>query len=438
MRSVFVMALKDLRLIARDRAGLFFILGFPILMGILFGSIFGAMDAESESLSVAVADVDQSNMSSRFIDQLAADGKVRIERLDRQQAMDRVRRGSLAGMIVVPKGFGETAGIFWLEGPAIGIGVDPSRKAESGMLQGIVMQSMGLLVSARMQEPESMRPFVQQSRDELASAKDVPAAMRPTLEKMMGTLDEFMQSWQSVQAAEKAGGDDGVRTAGFQLAKIETIDVTREVPKDSAEGIVKKLRSKWDISFPQGMIWGVLACAATFAVTIVRERKQGTLLRLEAAPIARGLILAGKAMACFLAVLGVIAVMVLLGTALGMRPLSPAKLVVAALSIASCFVGIMMAASVIGKTEEAVSGASWGIFTLMAMFGGGMIPLAFMPEFMKTLSNASPVKWAVLALEGAIWRDFTWGEMLLPYSVLLAIGAVCFGIGTFVLSRATN
>jgi ABC-2 type transport system permease protein len=186
------------------------------------------------------------------------------------------------------------------------------------------------------------------------------------------------------------------------------------------------------------MIWGVLACAATFAVTIVRERKQGTLLRLEVAPIARGLILAGKAAACFFAVLGVIAVMVLLGTALGMRPASPAKLVVAALAIASCFVGIMMVASVIGKTEEAVSGASWGIFTLMAMFGGGMIPLAFMPDFMQTLSTVSPVKWAVLALEGSIWRDFTWSEMLVPYAVLVAVGAVCFGIGTFVLSRATQ
>jgi ABC-2 type transport system permease protein len=67
-----------------------------------------------------------------------------------------------------------------------------------------------------------------------------------------------------------------------------------------------------------------------------------------------------------------------------------------------------------------------------------MIPLAFMPEFMKTLSNASPVKWAVLALEGSIWRDFTWIEMLVPYAILVAIGAVCFGIGTFVLSRATQ
>ena len=75
--------------------------------------------------------------------------------------------------------------------------------------------------------------------------------------------------------------------AGFQLARIETIDVTRQYAKDSPEALVTKLRSKWDISFPQAMIWGILACAAGFAISIVRERKQGTFLRLQVAPVSR-------------------------------------------------------------------------------------------------------------------------------------------------------
>jgi ABC-2 type transport system permease protein len=74
---------------------------------------------------------------------------------------------------------------------------------------------------------------------------------------------------------------------------------------------------------------------------------------------------------------------------------------------------------------------------LMAMFGGAMIPLLFMPSFMRVASNLSPVKWSILALEGAIWRGFTLSEMLLPCAVLIAIGAVCMAIGTRMLSRAT-
>ena len=113
-------------------------------------------------------------------------------------------------------------------------------------------------------------------------------------------------------------------------------------------------------------------------------------------------------------------------------------LVIAAACVATCFVGIMMLMANVGKSEEAVSGAAWGTNMLMAMFGGGMIPLLFMPAFMRTLSNASPVKWSILALEGAIWRDFTLTEMLLPCAILVTIGAVCFTIGSVMLSRASN
>ena len=202
---------------------------------------------------------------------------------------------------------------------------------------------------------------------------------------------------------------------------------------------MQKIRSKWDISFPQAMLWGVLGCAAAFAVSVVRERKQGTLLRLTAAPVSAAEIMLGKAAACFFAVLLVIAMMTALGVVLGMRPRSPGLLVLASVCVAaSSFVGITILMSVIGRTEEAVGGAAWGLNSLMAMFGGGMIPLAFMPRLMVPLSQASPVKWSILALEGAIWRGFTLAEMLFPCAVLLAFGAACLALGALRLSKMTD
>jgi ABC-2 type transport system permease protein len=286
--------------------------------------------------------------------------------------------------------------------------------------------------------------MIKQAQQEIANAADMPLLLRPALLQFMNSLDGMLQTWANVQAAEKQASEDvstGKSTASgpqFQLARIETIDVTREIPTGSTESLVRQLRSKWDISFPQSMLWGVLACAATFAVTIVRERKQGTFYRLQVAPATRAHIVAGKAAACFSAVLAVIAVMIALGAWLGMRPRSPALLAVASLCIAFCFVGIMVLMSVIGKTEEAVSGAAWGANMMMAMFGGAMVPLVFMPGFMKTLSHFSPVKWSILSLEGAIWRGFTPSEMLLPCGALLVVGAVCLMIGSVVLSRATD
>jgi ABC-2 type transport system permease protein len=432
------MAMKDLRLMSRDWLGLFFIVGFPIVMALFFGVVMGSFDPKSVSLGVAVVDEDTSKMSGKFVEALEATGNVRTEKLPRDAAMDRVRRGQLVGMIAIPKGFGETAGMMWMEGPAIEVGIDPSRKAEAGMLEGMTMQAMGKLVAMRFQDPASMRPMIQKAKEEVAAATDL-GTIGPLIAQMLSSLDTFFQTWEMVQAADSDSGD-GV-SAGMpelRLARIETIDVTREVPKGSPEAVLRQLRSTWDVSFPQAMMWGVLGCAAGFAITIVREQKQGTFLRLQVAPVTRTQIVAGKATACFLTVIGVIAVMVTLGLWLGMRPRSPELLAIAASCIAFCFVGIMILMSTIGKSEEAVSGGAWAANMFMAMFGGGMVPLLFLPGFMKTLSNFSPVKWSILALEGSIWRGFTLADLLLPCGILLGTGAVCLAIGARLLARTAN
>ena len=99
-------------------------------------------------------------------------------------------------------------------------------------------------------------------------------------------------------------------------------------------------------------------------------------------------------------------------------------------------------ASAAAEAEEKVLTASqwqpmWWKFRRhkMAMFGGAMMPLAFMPSWMRNISHFSPIKWAILAMEGAIWRDFRFTEMLVPCAVLIAVGAVFFTLGVFMLRK---
>ena len=114
----------------------------------------------------------------------------------------------------------------------------------------------------------------------------------------------------------------------------------------------------------------------------------------------------------------------------------PGVLLVSLAASCLCFVGITMMVSAMGRTEEAVGGASWGILLVMSMIGGGMLPLMFMPSWLKTLSNFSPVKWGILSIEGGIWRGLTYSEIVLPVGVLLGIGTLCFVIGVTLLNRS--
>jgi ABC-2 type transport system permease protein len=195
-------------------------------------------------------------------------------------------------------------------------------------------------------------------------------------------------------------------------------------------------RSPYEISFPQGILWALIACSTSFALALVRERMQGTFLRLRAAPMSRAQILAGKGLACFIAALAVVCALLILGTvACGIRFAHPALLALAIPCSAACFVGIMVFVSVLGKTDRVVSGGGWGLLMIFSMLGGGMVPLFIMPDWMRTMGSVSPAKWAILALEGAIWRDFSLAEMLLPCGLLLVFGTLFAVLGLLRFAR---
>ena len=443
MNAIIKMALKDIKLLLRDRMGAFFLIGFPILMGLFFGLIMGGPSSGNRAqMKIAIVDQDASEISKKFVDNFSANGSVAVEQVELETARQSVRKGQRVGMIVLPEGFGETAGVFWEEPPKIQLGMDPSRSAEAAMIQGFVMEAIGGLVGERFDNPSQFKPFVADSIKQVKDNKEMGLLQRQTLLTLFGSFDKMLESMDDLNKQDGAeqleqgeSGEPAASATGLQFANIESIDITKEIDPKSRQGQLRKIRSKWDLSFPQAMLWGIMACAAGFAISIARENSMGTMLRLKTAPISRFQILAGKALACFLTVLGVITFMTLLGVLLGLAPTSYPKLILAAICTAFCFVGIMMTMSVLGKTEQSVNGIGWAINMVLAMLGGAMIPVMFMPDFIQKISVISPIKWSILSIEGAIWRDFSYAEIALPCGILLAVGAVFMAIGALILGK---
>ena len=434
MRGMPTLALKDLRVLARDKLGLFWVLGFPLLYALLFGAILGGGGSGGASpMPIAVVDEDSSAASRAFMADLGRSAAVELQpSAGIDDAKDRVRRGKLVAYVRLEKGFGESLALFGGEGSPIEVGIDPSRRTESGFLQGVLMEATFRSLQSRISDPAAMRARVQQGLHDLDASADssLPQAQRDVLRGFLGSLDQYLGSVRP-DLYEKglsfgAGTGDAVGGGGG----IHLVPVT---PKDDGP------RSSFEITFPSAILWGVLGCTSAFALSLVRERLGGTMLRLQVSPLSRMQILAGKGLACFLACAAVMTLLMLVGAlAFHVRVGSATGLAMAIVSTACCFVGIMMLLSTMGRTIQGVSGAGWGTFVVMAMFGGGMIPLIAMPPWMLTLSNLSPVKWGILALEGAIWRGFSLTEMLLPCGILLAVGIAGFLGGAAIFSRRSG
>lgn len=426
MHTLLAMVGKDLTLLARDRMGAFFTLVFPMVMAIFFGTIFSGGARPSEGIRIAVVDEDSTAASIAFADSLAASPDYRVTRLDRAAATEAVKLGRQTAYLVLPPGFGASQRrLFHGDPPRLEIGIDPSRKAETAMLEGMLTGRMASRMSSVMSDTASLRDLMRSSREDLSRASDLPPGDRASIGRFLGELETFLATpaARGLEPGTRAGAGDPAARGGpaFEPVRIET----REVARRQAGP-----RNPYEVSFPQGTIWGVLSCAFGFALGLVLERRRGTLIRLRVSPQPRAMVLAGKALGCFIGILGVCAILFGIGMAVfGVRPASPALLAMAVLSVALGFVGIMMLISTLGRTESSVSGLGWALMMFMSMTGGGMVPLFVMPGWLQAVSVVSPVRWAILAFEGALWRGFTFEQMLLPCGILLAVGAAAFAIG---------
>jgi len=426
MRQVLALAGKDVRLLLRDKGGAFVTFVFPFIYSVFFGLIFASRGGTGSKIGVAVVDEDGTKRSAAFVDKLDDASEFTVVRASRPRAVEAVRRGEKVAYVIVTEGFGEAAtGILFNRRPRLELGIDPARQAEAAMVRGMLGKYMFEMITTTFTDADMMTAQVREARKLVAADEELGVLRRAMFDRFFTALERFVGEVNTGRTPPGTGEDQDAREAapqaGWQPMEIETTDVTRERtgPKNS-----------YEFSFPQGVIWGVLGCCASFGISLVMERSSGTLARLRVAPIGRVEILGGKALACFGSTLALAAVMMFVGRIVfGVRPGSWLHLAVSLSFIAAAFVGIMMLLSILGRTERTVGGVCWAVLLGMAMLGGGMVPQFYMPPWMQALSNISPVKWAILAMEGAIWRGFSTSELLLPWGVLLGCGIVFFAVG---------
>lgn len=417
---LYQIAKKDLLLLSRDRSGLFFTIGFPLVMAIFFGTAFSG-GASKAGISLAIADLDQSPASIQYISELKKSSALRITEMSSEQAQQKVHTGKVAAFLIIPKGYAETRkNMFDPLVPEVQLGIDPSKKAAAGMLEGVLMAQAAEDMQAAFTDATQLSGQVKQSIEQLNNKPDTD----PELVSFLGTLDHFLNSQKNkpMQNSQNNSFQQG-SSGAFTPLKITIQDVQRKSNQP---------HNAYAISFPQGIIWGVIGAISTFSLALVSEIRQGTLGRLSSTPISRMSVLGGKALACFATILTVSFLLIIIGiVAFGIDVQSWSVLILTLLSTGIGFSGLMMLLSVLGKTEKAASGISWAILMLMSMLGGGMIPLMFMPKWMAAFADVSPIKWAILSLEGSLWRGFGIIEVLPSITLLITLGAACFVLASY-------
>ena len=100
-------AVKDLRLLARDRVALFWAFGFPVLFALFFGAVMRAgVDDETSPARLLFVDEAYTSAAQSLRQRLSAAQGVSVEDADLWQAEREVRRGAALALLRVPQGYG--------------------------------------------------------------------------------------------------------------------------------------------------------------------------------------------------------------------------------------------------------------------------------------------------------------------------------------------
>lgn len=186
--------------------------------------------------------------------------------------------------------------------------------------------------------------------------------------------------------------------------------------------------------------WGLLAMffiVIPLSGTLVREQREGSLMRLQtmAAPV--WLALGGKIIPYFVVNLiqmtlilleGMYLLPLLGGQALepGQHPEAIAFLVVC-LSVAAIGYGLLVAAFARTPEQATIFGATSVL--LLGAIGGIMVPKIVMPPTMQALTVISPMSWGLDGFLAIFVRGADTAAVLEPGAMLAGLGLACFAVG---------
>lgn len=188
---------------------------------------------------------------------------------------------------------------------------------------------------------------------------------------------------------------------------------------------------------PAWLIFSMFFVVIPISTTLVTEKQQGTLIRLRTMNVSMSIFLFVKTLPylvinqvqlIIMLLIGMYVIPILGGDTLDLGS-SFSGLALMALATGFASVGLGLLVAVIVKTTEQATVLGGVGNILLAAIGGIMVPKFIMPETMQTLTNISPMAWA---LEGFLDIFLRGGGLL----SILSEAAMLFGFGGVMLMLA--
>jgi len=431
MRSFFSTVYKDLLILIRDRAALLILFFMPALLVLVLSLVQNDIleSLDGHGFQILLVDKDGGRVSEAIRTHLKNDTSFQIitslpeKPLTEETARALVAGGDYQFAIILPPGLSEhllhrarlaARGVFQAQkppatqqpaqSPALVILSDPA-------LQGIFR----VAVTATLRQVATAIEMKERGSEIDRIARALAAARNGA----------FLWGTSAGPADERADNKEGMILA------------VREEPASDFPDGVPLLPNAVQQNVPAWTLFGMFFIVVPLSGAILRERREGTLLRLRTLPVSPKVFLLGKICAFTLVCQVQFTLMLLVGRFvlplfgapefdLGGR-LGTAYGLALCAALAATGYGLLVGAA--ARSQEQASMFSAVSIVVAAALGGVMVPIYAMPRFMQTLSVISPFSWGLNGFLEIFVRD---GGLAQIYPKALAL--LFFFAATVVLS----
>jgi ABC-2 type transport system permease protein len=409
MLKTFLIGLKDVRLVFRDRTALIFMLAAPFVitlgMGLVTGGFSGTGGSGISDIPVVIVNLDQEDLGNALVDtfqsQDLADLVEPTLSEDPEAARLSVDQDESAAAIIIPAGF--TRSIIPQNGSVtaevqIEVYANPSRPTSAGIIKSIIDEFISRVEEGRISGETAIIQLVMSGRISPQQAAEVGAEIN-------GRLQSSGDTATAIQLNTTTADGEAVE---FNILAY----------------------------FAPGMaLMFLMSTVSNGGRSILAEKAEGTLSRMLISPTNAMQILGGKVFGIFLT--GIAQMLILIGATTLLFQLQWGDLFgVLVLVLAAVFgaTGWGLLITALARTPAQVGSVGTALMLIFGIMGGSFIQLSNMPSFVQTFSRITPNSWA---LDGfaTLGRGGTLADLSTPIMALLTMGILLFLVSALLFGR---
>ena len=248
-----------------------------------------------------------------------------------------------------------------------------------------------------------------------------PAVQMSFKNAVMSSVDKMISQIETKSIYATFQDQLGEGNASFEQKSFITFKEI--VPKVNNEDIIP---NSVQHNVPAWTLFAIFFIVIPLSINIVKEKTQGTFVRLRTNPVSNSIVLAGKTVAyliiCMIQFYMMVAVAIYLFPHLGLPSLNVqghlVMMSIVALFAGFAAIGFGILLGTIAKTQEQSAPFGATSVIILAAIGGVWVPVFAMSKTMQIIAESSPMNWGLNAFYDVLLRNGSLLDILPDLSLL--------------------